>query len=173
MIKKIVFVLCILYVSVLNAQEGAKIYESKIGDNTKTFLKIIEKGNEEYYSYPNENYNNFRAEAPVFNLFNVVDTLDFIKNGVFDDLVLNKGIYVFSIRDRKAMTFLFVSDDFYTYSTGYNGRPGELRYHYFNLEELLENFIQNNPDFIKNEVEKQKIIYRLQHENYTRITSLR
>ena len=163
MIKKIVFALCVLCVGVLNAQEGAKIYESKIEDNTKAFLEIIKNTNEHYHEKAKINNNNFRAESPVFNLFNVVDILDFIKNGVFDDLVLNKGIYVFSIRDRKAMTFLFVSDDFYTYSTGYNGRPGELRYHYFNLEELLENFIQNNPDFIKNEVEKQKIIYRLQH----------
>jgi len=173
MAKKVVFILCVLYVSVLNAQEGAKIYESKIHNNTETFLKIIKKGHEEYYDYPKENNNNFRAESPVFNLFNVVDTLDFIKNGVFDDLVLNKGIYVFSIRDRKAMTFLFVSDDFYTYSTGYNGRPGELRYHYFNLEELLENFIQNNPDFIKSEAEKDEIIHRLQYGIFKTITSLR
>ena len=45
MIRKIVFTFCILYVSVLNAQETLNIYESKIENKTKTFFKIIKIGN--------------------------------------------------------------------------------------------------------------------------------
>ena len=52
-------------------------------------------------------------------------------------------------------------------------RHGKRGYNYFNLGEQLENFIQNNPDFIKNEVEKSEIIHRLQYKTYRRITSLR
>ena len=174
MIKKIVFALCVLCVGVLNAQETLKIYKSKIiQNNAEIFFKIVEKSHDDYYKKLKKNDNNFRKEVDVFNLFNVVDPSDSIEQGLFDDLVLKKGIYAFSITDRLDETFLFVSDDFFTFSTGYWNRYGESAYHYFNLEEQLENFIQSNPDFIKSEAKKRKIIHRLKYENYRRITSLR
>jgi len=173
MVEKIVFVLCFLCINTLSAQEIAKIYESKIQSDTTTFLEIIKKSNKGYYGFPKENQNNFRVEAKVFNLFNVIDTLDFIEHGVFDDLVLKKGIYAFTITNRLVETFLFVSDDSFTFSTGYCSLLGEAGYNFFNLEEELEKFIQSNPCFIKNEIEKCEIIDRLKNKTYRRITSLR
>ena len=111
MIKKIVFALCVLGVSVLNAQEVLKIHELKIQNNAETFFKIIEKSHDDYYIKLKKNDNNFRERLDVFNLYNVVAPSDCIKHGFFDDLVLKKGIYAFSITDRMVKTFLFVSDD--------------------------------------------------------------
>lgn len=168
-----------LFITIFNfsckqGDEPFEIYERNINDVDEPFLEIMDKY--EYKIYNDDiriNKNEIKSEFPVFNLFNVVDTLDNLKNVVYNDLYLKKGVYVFSITNLGSESFLFVSDSSYTFTTGFCSKIGEVSYRLFNLEKQLKKFMDNNPGFIKDSAQKDQVINRLKFGKFIEITSMR